>query len=76
MWKLRFFGEFVDTEAEVHGEFVDAEAEVHGEMESMWRKSIIWIPKTASLEGENQGNGIYTQKFLNKIPNIEENWNP
>lgn len=65
MWKLRFFGEFVD-----------AETWVHGEMESMQRKSIIWIPKTASFEGENQGIGIYTQKFLNKIPNIEENWNP
>ena len=58
------------------GEFVDVEAEVHGEMESMQRKSTIWIPKTSSSEGENQGNGIYTQKFLNKIPNIEENWNP
>ena len=59
-----------------YGEFVDAEAEVHGEMESMRRKSIIWILKTASLEGENPEIGIYTQKFLNKIPNIEENWNP
>lgn len=51
------------------------EAVVHGVMESMQRKSIIWIPKTGSSKGENQGNGIYTQKFLNKIPNIEENWN-
>lgn len=45
-------------------------------MESMQQKNIIGIPKTASFEGETPGIGIYTQKILNKIPNIEENWNP